>query len=177
MSTKFDKNYMVVVESGILADITIFDKTRMSITTLKNGTFKDITEDCQKLTKRKQKVVGGLAYQFLHNEIDSSSACIWEEKIMYHTDKEDTGLPYIIWITPSSGKEKHWARIKVSYKNELILVSISDDPKIMIKGKQLPKFSVIKKFIVDNKDLLLEYWNSKGNMSLKIIFDRLKKVG
>lgn len=95
---------------------------------------------------------------------------------MANLTKEDTGLPYIIWITPSSGKEKHWARIKVSYKNELIPVSISDDPKIMIKGKQLPKFSVIKKFIIDNKDLLLEYWNSKGNMSLKIIFDRLKKV-
>ena len=89
MSTKLDKNYMVVVESGLLADITIFDKTRMSITTLKNGVFKDITEECQKLTKRKQKVVGGLAYQFLYNEIDSSSACIWEEKIMYHTDNEN----------------------------------------------------------------------------------------
>lgn len=89
MGTKFDKNYMVVVESGILADITIFDKTRMSITTLKNGVFKDITDDCQKLTKRKQKVVGGLWYQFLHNEIDSTSAYIWQDKIMYHTDNEN----------------------------------------------------------------------------------------
>lgn len=95
---------------------------------------------------------------------------------MANLTKEDTGLPYIIWITPSSGKEKHWARIKVSYKNELIPVSISDDPKIAVKGKQLPKFSIIRKFIIDNKDLLLEYWSSKGNMSLKIIFDRLKKV-
>lgn len=95
---------------------------------------------------------------------------------MANLTKEDTGLPYIIWISPSSGKEKHWARIKVSYKNELIPVSISDDPKIMIKGKNISKFDLIKKFIIMNKDILLDYWNSKGEMSLRLVFSKLKKV-
>ena len=95
---------------------------------------------------------------------------------MANLTKEDTGLPYIIWITSSSGKEKHWARIKVSYKNELIPVLISDDPKVIIKGKQLPKFSIIRKFIIENKDILLAYWNSKGELSLRIGLDKIKKI-
>lgn len=95
---------------------------------------------------------------------------------MANLTTDDTGLPYIIWISPSSGKEKHWARIKVSYKNELIPVSISDDPKIMVKGKSIPKFDLIRKFIIDNKDILMAYWNSKGTMSLKLVFKSLKKL-
>jgi hypothetical protein len=88
MGIKLDKNYMVVVESGVLSSILIFDKKEMCIYQLDNGRFTDITQNCLKLTKRKQKVVGGLWYEFLHNEIDSSSACIWEDKIAYHTDNE-----------------------------------------------------------------------------------------
>ena len=30
-----------------------------------------------------------LWYEFLHNEIDSTRACIWEDKIMFHTDNEN----------------------------------------------------------------------------------------
>lgn len=88
METKLNKNYMVVAESGLLSTILIFDKVRMCIVQLEHGRFTDITEDCLKLTKRKNKVCGGLWYQFLHNEIDSTSACIWEDKIMLHTDNE-----------------------------------------------------------------------------------------
>ena len=89
MGTKLNKNYMVVVESGLLSTILIFDKVRTCIVQLEQGRFKDITEDCKKLTKKKNKVVGGLWYQFLHNEIDSTSACIWEDNIMFHTDDEN----------------------------------------------------------------------------------------
>lgn len=89
MGIKLNKNYMVVVESGLLSTILIFDKVKMCITQLEQGRFKDITEDCFKLTKKKNKVVGGLWYQFLHNEIDSTSACIWEDNIMFHTDDEN----------------------------------------------------------------------------------------
>ena len=89
MGTKFDKNYMVVAQSGVLSEILIFDKKENSIFQLSHGRFKDITEDCLKLTKRKNKVCGGLWYQFLHNEIDSTSACIWDNGILYHTDNEN----------------------------------------------------------------------------------------
>ena len=89
MSTKFDKNYMVVAQSGVLSEILIFDKKENSIFQLAHGRFKDITEDCLKLTKRKNKVCGGLWYQFLHNEIDSSNACLWDSGILYHTNNEN----------------------------------------------------------------------------------------
>lgn len=88
MKVKLDKNYMVVVPSGVLSEILIFDKQKECIVSLEHGKFKDITEDCRKLTKRKQSVCGGLWYQFLHNEIDSTSACIWDREIMFHTDNE-----------------------------------------------------------------------------------------
>ena len=88
MGTKLDKNYMVVVESGVLSEILIFDKQKECIVSLEHGRFKDITSDCLKLTKKKNKVIGGLWYQFLHNEIDSSSACIWDREIMLHTNEE-----------------------------------------------------------------------------------------
>ena len=88
MGTKLDKNYMVVVPSGVLSEILIFDKQKECIISLEHGRFKDITEDCFKLTKKKNKVVGGLWYQFLHNEIDSTSSCIWDREIMFHTDDE-----------------------------------------------------------------------------------------
>ena len=89
MGTKLDKNYMVVVPSGVLSEILIFDKQKECIVSLEYGRFKDITEDCKKLTKRKQSVIGGLWYEFLHNEIDSTSSCIWDREIMLHTDNEN----------------------------------------------------------------------------------------
>ena len=89
MGTKLDKNYMVVVPSGVLSEILIFDKQKECIVSLEHGRFKDITENCLKLTKKKNKVSGGLWYDFLHNEIDSSSACIWDREIMLHTDNEN----------------------------------------------------------------------------------------
>ena len=96
MGTKLDKNYMVVVPSGVLSEILIFDKRKECIIRLERGVFKDITEDCFKLNKRKQSVIGGLWYQFLHNEIDSSSACIWDREIMLYTDNENEVDTFLI---------------------------------------------------------------------------------
>ena len=89
MGIRLDKNYMVVVPSGVLSEILIFDKQKECIVSMEYGRFKDVTEDCKKLTKRKQSVCGGLWYQFLHNEIDNTSACIWDREIMFHTDNEN----------------------------------------------------------------------------------------
>ena len=72
MSTKLDKKYMVIAQSGVLSEILIFDKERMCIVKLEYGRFTDITEDCKKLTKRKNKVVGALWYDFLNKEIDNN---------------------------------------------------------------------------------------------------------
>ena len=100
---------------------------------------------------------------------------------MANLTPDDTGLPFIIWISPKSGKEKHWARIKVEYDNILYPISISGDPqfqtsghiKIPFSGKQIKQ---IKKFVTSNKALLLKYWNSEGKMSLRVVLDSIQKI-
>lgn len=106
-----------------------------------------------------------------------------EQEILFEMSnliKSDTGLNYKIWIQVKTGKEKHWARIKVEVNSELIPISISDNPEIMIKAKQdiidSKNLNQIKKWIIINKDLLLEYWNSKGDLGLKEFFKRMKKI-
>jgi hypothetical protein len=97
---------------------------------------------------------------------------------MANLSKQKTGLDYIIWVFPQTGKEKHWARIKVQIDNNRIPISISDNPKILssnveINAKSLNK---IKVWIVLNKEVLLNYWNAKGKISIDEILDKLKKV-
>ena len=96
MSTKLDKNYMVVAQSGVLSEILIFDKEKQLIIKLEYGRFIDITEDCKKLTNRKNKVCGALWYEFLNKEIDNTQACLWDNEILYHTDNEDEINTFLI---------------------------------------------------------------------------------
>ena len=82
-----------------------------------------------------------------------------------------TGLSMVIWIFPQTGKEKHWARIKVQKKygekaiNDMFSITISDNPEIIgnqdvgeIKIKDIEK---IKNFIKKNKNALLSVWNDE----------------
>lgn len=97
---------------------------------------------------------------------------------MSNLTPDDTGLDNIVWILPKTNKEKHGPRIKVKIDNELIPISISKTPRVMVKTKtRIPGFSIIQKWIVDNEQLLLDYWNSEGEMSMRIVLDRIKKVG
>ena len=70
---------------------------------------------------------------------------------------DDTGLPFIIWISPMSGKEGHWARIKVEYEGIYYPISISDTPEWKVKsipfsGKQT---KLIKEFIIIEEEIVL----------------------
>lgn len=83
---------------------------------------------------------------------------------MANAVKEDTGLPYNIWLDSvgKNRKNKHSEpRIKVEVDNDFIPVIICDNPYIPIEGKTFKKFSIIKKFIIDNKDILLQHWNKQ----------------
>ena len=98
---------------------------------------------------------------------------------MANLTKSDTGLNYKIWIQIQTGREKHWARIEVEVNNEFIPISISQNPEIMIKNKQdifsSKDLNDIISWIKKNEKLLLEYWNSKGDMSLQYFFKQMKK--
>lgn len=100
---------------------------------------------------------------------------------MSNLTSDDTGLPFIIWISPKSGKEGHWARVKVEHGGRMYSMSIDDNPewkmpsrvKIPFTGKQT---KLIKSFIKQNKDILLAYWNSNGTMSMRVVLNSIKKV-
>ena len=102
-----------------------------------------------------------------------------------------TGLDVIIWVqtnnTQSTGKH-NLPRIKFQNNtatkiqiNELIPISISDDPKILLKNNDLNKIKIsqtqingIKQWIMKNKEILIDYWEEK--ITTDELFQKLKVV-
>jgi len=88
-----------------------------------------------------------------------------------------TGLDYIVWISPQSGKEKHNARIKIQIDNDFVPITISDNPELKSKTKiDSKKLNKVYKWIILNKETLLKYWNGKGKIGIDEILDELKKI-
>lgn len=96
---------------------------------------------------------------------------------MANISTKKTGLDFIIWLSPQSGKEKHAARIKIQIDNEFVPITISDNPiiksNIKIDAKKLNK---VYNWIKLNKTILLKYWNGKGKIGIDEILDELQKV-
>lgn len=88
-----------------------------------------------------------------------NEACLYE---MANVNKEDTGLPYNLWID-SAGKDRNTShnspRLKVEVDGELIPVSISDNPTILVNNVKITKFNIIKRYIKKYKNVLLKHWN------------------
>ena len=102
-----------------------------------------------------------------------------------------TGLDVIIWVqtnnTQSTGKH-NLPRIKFQNNtatkiqiNELIPISISDDPKILLKNNDLNKIKIsqtqingIKQWTMKNKEILIDYWEEK--ITTDELFQKLKVV-
>ena len=82
---------------------------------------------------------------------------------MANVSKKDTKLPYDIWID-SEGKngntKQNYPRLKVDYNGVRIPVSISEDPKILVK-KKIPEFPKIKAWIMKYSVVLLQHWNKE----------------
>ena len=82
---------------------------------------------------------------------------------MANVSKKDTKLPYDLWID-SEGKngntKQNYPRLIVDYNGDRIPVSISDDPKILVK-KEIPKFPKIKFWIRKYSKVLLQHWNKE----------------
>lgn len=91
---------------------------------------------------------------------------------------EDTGVPFTIWITTKSGREKHNARIKISTSDGEAVVMIWGKPvvkewsgKIHITGKP---WKALEKFILLNQEALLSHW--AGEISSAQLAKKIKKI-
>ena len=109
---------------------------------------------------------------------------------MANISQNTTGLDVIIWVqtnnTQSTGKH-NLPRIKFQNNtatkvqtNELIPISIADEPKILLKNDELSKIKISKaqinrviQWIVKNKEILIDYWNEKTTTDE--LFQKLKK--
>ena len=65
--------------------------------------------------------------------------------------------------------------------NELIPISISDEPKILLKNNDLNKIKIsqaqineLKRWIMKNKKILIDYWKEK--IPTDELFQKLKKI-
>ena len=114
MNTKF----LVTKNSNTLAGIVIFDNEKMCLVELKNGVYKDITEDCKKLAKRKDKVIGGLWYKVLTENLDYSSACIFKDEIVLETDNKHE-LDQLLFATQLAQLEWNLEQAKAQYEKKL----------------------------------------------------------
>ena len=108
---------------------------------------------------------------------------------MANISQNTTGLDVIIWVqtknTQSTGKH-NLPRIKFQNNtaakiqiNELIPISISDNPKILLKNNDLDKIKIsqtqingIKQWIIKNKEILIDYWEEK--ITTDELFQKLK---
>ena len=99
--------------------------------------------------------------------------------------KEDTGLPYHLWID-SKGIERgneHCGhpRLKIQVDNNLIPVDICDDPQIpdsvleILGDEFIKKFAKVRKYIIAYKDILLAHYYRK--ISDKQAAEMLKTIG
>ena len=109
---------------------------------------------------------------------------------MANISQNTTGLDVIVWVqtinTQSTGKH-NLPRIKFQNNtstkiqiNELIPISISDNPKMLLKNNDLNKIkisqaqiNVIKQWIIKNKEILIDYWEEK--ITTDELFQKLKK--
>ena len=82
---------------------------------------------------------------------------------MANVSKQDTGLPYSIWID-SEGRDRvaphDIPRIKVDVNGDKIPVTISDTPKILV-NKDIPRFTQVASWIIKYKQVLLKHWDKE----------------
>ena len=101
-----------------------------------------------------------------------------------------TGLDVVVWVQTNNAQSigKHnLPQIKFQNNtstkvqlNELIPISISDNPEILLENNDLNKIKIsqaqineIKQWIVKNKEILIDYWKEK--ITTDELFQKLKK--
>ena len=83
---------------------------------------------------------------------------------MANLTKADSGLDYDIWIDSVGNLRKgshNEPRLKVDVDNDRIPVLIDEkEPKILV-NKKIKGFNKIKKWIIQNYDILIKHWNKE----------------
>ena len=109
---------------------------------------------------------------------------------MANISQNTTGLDVIVWvqtINTQSNVKHNLPRIKFQNNtstkiqiNELIPISISDNPQILLNNNDLNKIkisqaqiNVIKQWIIKNKEILIDYWEEK--ITTSELWQKLKK--
>ena len=115
-----------------------------------------------------------------------------DEMLLYmgNFSQNATGLDVIVWvqtINTQSNVKHNLPRIKFQNNtstkvqiNELIPISISDNPQILLSNNDLNKIKIsqeqineVKLWIVKNKEILIDYWEEK--ITTDELFQKLKK--
>ena len=115
-----------------------------------------------------------------------------DEMLLYmgNFSQNATGLDVIVWvqtINTQSNVKHNLPRIKFQNNtstkiqiNELIPISISDNPQILLNNNDLNKIkisqaqiNVIKQWIIKNKEILIDYWEEK--ITTSELWQKLKK--
>lgn len=109
---------------------------------------------------------------------------------MANISQNTTGLDVIVWvqtINTQSNVKHNLPRIKFQNNtetrvqiHELIPISISDNPQILLNNNDLNKIkisqaqiNVIKQWIIKNKEILIDYWEEK--ITTSELWQKLKK--
>lgn len=91
---------------------------------------------------------------------------------------EDTGLPFVVWISPR-GNARHDARIKIASTNRAtdFIASVGIRPEPHLAAGQLPPehLALAVRWITLNRDVLLAYWDGAIQRT-KDVFDRLRPL-
>jgi len=91
---------------------------------------------------------------------------------------EDTGLPFVVWISPR-GNARHDARIKIASTSRatdfIASVAIGPEPRLAA-GQLVPEhLALAVRWITLNREVLLGYWDGTIQRT-KDVFDQLRPL-
>lgn len=94
---------------------------------------------------------------------------------MANVSKDDTGLPYTLWIDSLGSRRKtghNDPRLKVEVNGNRIPVSISKNPEILV-NKKINNFGEVRDYIIRYYDVFIKHW--RGELTDRQALDMLNK--
>lgn len=102
---------------------------------------------------------------------------------MANVSKDDTGLPYDLWIdSAGDSRRKHGPRVKVQVNNTFIPLIISDNPDIPKSVKKngvsdFPHLAEIQKYIRAYKEILLAHYRKQlSDKNTLLLLETIEKA-